>query len=482
MKRINIIAVIFILCSTSVNAENSPKWSKRVQTALENTKQLRYDRGNRLPLYLWPAMNPGKLDDTTAEYLVKELDVRGVGLVCSWVPGENREELLNQVLTVARAQKKFGLRININATSLLYSFFNGDEQTAHIDKNGNPFWEESFGSGKMGCPFAIDYRKKDIRSRVEYYTQAYKDAGLDVDFIFADWEIDGPLEVNRAHETSKHCTRCREHIKNIDDFGTFQKVMREMRSYLQFYAYSEPVLSRFPDALVGNYAVYPNNGYRYWLDYFETEDYVDGQPYLKDQGAKYRTWYNDYPLTGYTFAMPVVYTWYPTYNWYDFDNSDYRWFYNMLLVASNVGKSTPPEIPIISFVHWHTVVITDKPDPAVKQMSEESYQELLWHMLLRGTDTFFMWCSENEDAKEVQLVHDVYAAAQEYGEFLEKGTSINFDVPDKPDTVISGLAMRDRVLLRRTDFGSTHNPVDIMVGTKKISVPYKPGVCQIIDL
>ncbi len=482
MKSIMVLSVFFMLLfHLSVFADN-PKWPERIQTALDNTRPLKYDRGNRLPLYLWPAMNPGQLDDETAEHLVRELDKRGVGLTSSWMPGGNREKILSQVLTIARAQKKLGLRVNINATSVMYSFFDGDERTAHIDDNGKPFWDDSLGKGKMGCPFAIDHRKKDIRSRVEYYAQAYKDAGIDIDFIFADWEIDGPLEVNKAHDYSKLCKRCREHIENIEDFNEFQKVMREMRSYLQYYAFSEPVLSRFPDALVGNYAVYPHNGYRYWLDYFETEDYVEGQQYKADQRAKYRTWYNDYPSTGYTFAMPVVYTWYPIYNWYDFDNSDYRWFYNMLLVASNAGKSTPPEIPVISFVHWHTVVVTDNPDPNVKQMSEESYKELLWHMLLRGTDTFFMWCPKEDDAKEVQLVYNVYAAAQQYGEFLEHGMPVNFDVPEKPDTVISGLVLRDRVLIRRTDFGASREPVEIMIGTKKVSVDYAPGTCRILDL
>jgi len=482
MKSIMVLSVFCVLLFHLSACADNPKWPERIQTALDNTRPLKYDRGNRLPLYLWPAMNPGQLDDETAEHLVRGLDKRGVGLTCSWVPGDNREKVLSQVLTIARAQKKLGLRVNINATSVMYSFFDGTERTAHIDDNGKPFWDDSLGKGKMGCPFAIDHRKKDIRSRVEYYVQAYKDAGIDIDFIFADWEIDGPLEVNKAHDYSKRCKRCREHIENIEDFNEFQKVIREMRSYLQYYAFSEPVLSRFPDALVGNYAVYPHNGYRYWLDYFETEDYVEGQPYKADQRAKYRTWYNDYPATGYTFAMPVVYTWYPTYNWYDFDNSDYHWFYNMLLVASNAGESTPAEIPIISFVHWHTVIVTDNPDPNVKQMSEESYKELLWHMLLRGTDTFFMWCPKEEDAKEVQLVYDVYAAAQQYGEFLEHGMPVNFDVPEKPDTVISGLVFKDRVLIRRTDFGASREPVDIMIGTKKVSVDYAPGKCVISDL
>ena len=67
-------------------------------------------------------MNPGQLDDTTAEYLVRELDKRGVGLISSWSP-KDREKMLSEGLTIARAQKKLGVRVNINATSCLYSFF-----------------------------------------------------------------------------------------------------------------------------------------------------------------------------------------------------------------------------------------------------------------------------------------------------------------------------------------------------------------------
>jgi hypothetical protein len=480
MKSISLI-FFFILAAMpfSLSQENKRQWNDNIQVVLDNTAPLKYDRGNRLPLYLWPAMDPGQLDDESAELLVKELDKRGVGLICSW-SSEDREKALTQCLPVARAQKKLGLFVNIDATSLLYSFFNGDVRTAHIDKNGNPFFDDSFGPHKMGCPFAIDFQKKEIRDRVDFFVNKYKDDGLSVDFIFTDWEIDGPLEFNRAFEASKNCTRCCNYLGDDFSFTEFQKTIREIRSYLQNYSYSESVLSQFPDALVGNYAVYPNDGYRYWYDYFEY--YVDGQPYKADQQAKYRQWYNDFPATGYSFAMPVVYTWAPTYNWYNFDNSDYRWFYNMLLVASNAGKSTPPSVPIISFVHWHTIFASGNPDPAIKQMSEESYQELLWHMLLRGTDTFFMWSDKTEYPKEVQLLHEVYAAAQEYGDFLEHGMPITYDVPKQPGTVISGLVLKDRVLIRRTDFGTDHTPVKILAGTKVISVEYAPGACMILDL
>ena len=87
--------------------------------------------------------------------------------------------------------------------------------------------------------------------------------------------------------------------------------------------------------LVGNYGVYPHDGHRYWYDYFE--EFVDGVPYEQEGGAKYRQWFDEFPLTGYTSAMPVVYTWDKIWRWYDFDQVDYRWFYNMLKVCSNAG-------------------------------------------------------------------------------------------------------------------------------------------------
>lgn len=463
--------------------ESKPPWSARVQTVLDVAKPLEFDRGKRLPLYLWPAIGSGKLDDATAELLVKELDRRGVGLISSWSPRRRDESLANS-LTIARAQTRLGLRVNVNANACTYHFFNGDERTAHVDEAGKPFWDDSFDSGsrkhKMGCPFALDFRKDPMREQVEFFARAYKEAGLKIDFVFADWEIDGPIEYNRAHDASKKCARCREQIKNIDDFLEFQKALRKIRSDLQRYAYATPIKSRFPDVLVGNYAVYPHNGYRYWYDYFEY--YVEGQPSLVDQRARYRVWYDDFPGTGFTFAMPVVYTWYPTYQWYDFDDPDYRWFYNMLLVASNAGENTPSEVPIISFVHWHTTAPPDEADPNVKQFSHEAYQELLWHMLLRGTDTFFLWCRQDEDADEVRLLHEVYSAAQQYAEFLEKGTPVSFHVPKQPGPVLSGLRLGDRLLVRRTDFGSLPKQARIAVGDQEVLVRPMPGKCQVLSL
>lgn len=458
--------------------KQAPKWPDHIQVVLDSTRPLEYDRGERLPLYLWQAMDPGPLDDNSAEELVKALHERGVGLVTSWNPG-NREKSLAESVVIAAAQKKLGLRININATSCLDSFFNGEPRTAHIDNEGKPFWDTSFGKKEMGCPFALEFRRPQMAEQVEYFVRAFNEKGLGADFVFADWEIDGPIEFNEAHAASKRCRRCRENIKNIDDFQEFQKALRQLRCELQREVYAEPVKNNFPGVLVGNYGIYPHNGYRYWYDYYEY--FVEGQPYQADQRARYRKWYDEFPETGYTFAMPVVYTWQRIFDWYDYADTDYRWFYNMLLVASNAGQHTPDEIPIVSFVHWHTIESGDNAGTA-RQFSEAKYQELLWHMLLRGTDTFFLWSPRQEAAKEIQLVHRVYAEAQQYSLFLSKGKPINFTVPKQPGTVISGLRLDDRILIRRTDFEKTGEPVEITVDDKTIEVGVAPRRCRIFSL
>jgi hypothetical protein len=474
--------ILFVLIGTAVclskEGNNVTKWPSHIQVVLDSTKPLKYDRGGRLPLYLWQAMNPGRLNEEDLQELVKELDKRGVGLISSWNPGD-RQKSLSQSLMIAKVQKKLNLRININATNCLNSFFNGDEKTAHIDDDGKPFWDESFGKKKMGCPFALDFRQPYIKEQVEYFVKAFKEAGLDVDFVFADWEIDGPIEFNNAYAASKRCKRCRDNIKNIDDFQGFQKVLRKLRCRLQRETYAEPIKLNFPGILVGNYGVYPHNGYRYWYDYYEY--YVDGQPCLTDQRARYRKWYDEFPETGYTFAMPVVYTWQRIFDWYDYADTDYRWFYNMLLVASNAGEHNPAEIPIISFVHWHTIKDDNVNSKAV-QFSEDKYKELLWHMLLRGTDTFFLWCPNKEAAKEIELVHQVYSRAQQYGEFLSDGIPINFSVPKQPAAIISGLKLKNRILVRRTDFTETDGLVEITVDGRKIKVKAAPKKCQIITI
>lgn len=453
-----------------------------INIVLEVTKPLQHERGDRLPLYLWACHDVGTGEPAEAEKIIKALNERGIAVISTWNPRpKNRLSSLKRALMVAKIQTKLGLRVNVNANACMYSFFNGDERTAHITEDGEKFFDTSHASyRKIGCPFSVEFRYDEIRKRFEYFAKAYRDAGLRVDFVFLDWEIDGPIEWNDAWSYARKCVRCRKHIKNIDDFAAFQRAYRKIRARMQRECYSKVFKKYFPGVLVGNYGVYPHDGYRYWYDYYER--FTDGAPYLSDQRAKYRPWFHEFPFTGYTFAMPVVYTWYDTFRWYDYKNPDYRWFYNMLLVATNACKSTKPKIPIIPFVHWHTTSPPKEPDPNVKQFSASAYKELLWHILLRGVDTFFLWSPRKETETEVPLVHQVYAESLAYKEFLDRGKPITFDVPKEQGPVVSGLRLGERVLIRRTDFDDTTEPVKTKVGRKTLLIPRRDSECQILTL
>ena len=471
------LPTLFVLLSLAANsngrAGSSAEVPRNLRVVFDSTDRLEHPRGDRLPLFVLPISGAlAECDDQQSEQLLRELDRRGIGYTVEWQPGRF-EESLAEGLRIARLQRQLGMHVGVNANACLHSFFDGSPETLHVDMQGETFAEESFGT-PIGCPFALEHRIPVIKERVERFVRAYHSAGIAIDFIFADWEIDGPIEWNDAWAGCKRCTRCREHIANIDDFRAFQTRLRAIRSGLQRVAFADIVRADFPEALVGNYGVTPHGGLRHWYDYFERE--TAGAPVVWDQRAPYREWAHEFEATGYTFAMPVVYTWHPTFGWYDFDDLDYRWFYNMLLVGSDAGQHTPTETPIISFVHWTTTAPPENPDPAVQQFSAEAYQELLWHLLLRGHDTFFLWCQQDELAEEVRLVHEVYADSLEHRGFLERGTPVVFDVPDEPGAVVSGLRMGDRVLVRRTDFGTAASePLQLALGDGELVVDSEAG-------
>ena len=472
-----------VVCIANASAQEAKRMTQAeiTEAVLKQTKPLAHPRGDRIPIRASRLEGLWTDDDAEVERVLRELDARGIAMNARWSPG-NREKSLAEGLRLARIQKRLRLGIGINANACMHSFCNGEERTFHVAEDGSLFYDDSFGARhKMGCPFALKHRWPAIEEQIEYFLRAYKDEGLDVEFIYLDWEIDGPIEWNGAWANSKKCTRCRHNIPKIEDFTEFQRALRTLRCDMQREVFSETVKRYYPKALMGNYSVYPHDGWRYWYDYYE--QFAEGAPFKADQRAKYRPWFQEFPLTGYTFAMPVVYTWYPTFGWYDFDDPDYRWFYNMLLVATNACKSTPADVPIISWVHWHTTSPPPEPTiPDLKQFSEQKYQELLWHMLLRGTDGLMMWCRDVETAKEMQLLQEVYAGALEHKEFLDRGEPVSFDVPSKPAPVVSGLRLGDRLLVRRTDFGDAGGRVTLRVGERSVDVPRAEGKCQLIAL
>ncbi len=470
---------LYALCAQAV--ASAPTQLDLVRQTIAATEPLRHPRGRRLPLYLWNLIGLGTDDPGLVRQLLRELDERGLAAFATWTP-RDRERSLAAALALSRAQHELGLDVNINAIACLYSFCNGDPSTAHVDDQGQPFFDRSQASQTpIGCPFALAHRHAAIREQTEFFAAAYQRAGIPIRFVFSDWEIDGPMAWNEAWAQAKRCVRCRRELPDLDHFAAFARTVHALRAKLQRECYTEPIRARFPQALVGNYAVYPNDGWRYWYDYFEQEP-APGLPWRPDQRAKVRPWPDEWSATGYTYAMPVVYTWYPTFGWYDYANPDYRWFYNLLQNGTNAAKSTAPHVPVVSFVHWHTTSPPKQADPAVKQMSAPAYQELLWHLLLRGHAGLFLWSPRDEAIEETRLLHQVYAASLEYREFLEAGTPVSYAVPEQQGPAVSGLRLGQRVLVRRTDFDAGTAPIALDVAGQRLAVPRLDGKCQVLTL
>ena len=476
-----VTALVVAMCSMSSTKAEAPKKLTRIETILQATEPLKFPRGDRLPLYIWASKFSGVKDEAEIEKTLKQLDARGIAVFCPWSAGANIDKCLEHCLTVGKLQKKLGLMVNVDATSAVYSFCDGSEETAHLADDDTKFFDMSFASyRKMGCPFAMQGRYEPMRQQLEPFLKAYQENGVPLDFWTADWEIDGAIEWNEAWANSKRCKRCRENIPDLENFSAFQKALRKIRCDMQNEVFCKTIKKYFPDALIGNYGTNPHDGWRYWYDYFEKD--VDGAPVRREQNAIYRPWADDFKATGYTSAMPVVYTWYRIYNDYTFKDQEYRWFYNMLLVATNTAANTPASTPIIPFVHWTTTTPPKEFPEGFVPMSEGNYKELLWHLLLRGHDTFCMWCGGKELDQETRPLHQVYAASLEYKDFLDQGEPVTFKVPNKPGPVVSGLLLGNRLLVRRTDFGRARRSVKIEVRGQKIKIPRSEGACQILTL
>ncbi|HEY8666876.1 MAG TPA: hypothetical protein VIL86_09435 [Tepidisphaeraceae bacterium] len=485
MKHLICLTVIIglALCPAS-RADGKPKPTKMevLQKMVAELPALKTPHGTHLPLFVWEAGDVPLADEAAAEQLLKDLDARGIAVYSSWNPAGGDKALADNI-KFAKLQQKLGLIVAVNANSVLQNIYGGQkpEDVGHLDADGKPFMDNSQTFIQLGCPFRIEGRIEAIRKQTDAIVKAYKDAGVPIGFTFADFEFDGPLEWGKGWDCSKKCKVCREKIKDIEDFTAYQKAVREQRAKLQKQAYAEPILKASADALVGNYGVYPNDGFRYWFDFFE-KDPPEGAPTKAEGKAKIRPWSQEFPLTGFTYAMPVEFIRFRAHEWYDFDNMDYRWFRSVMLTVNNAGKSAPAGTPVVAWVHSGMMDAPPKADPAIKPINDGKYQEFLFHAMMRHHDSFFCFASGLDAVGEMMLVQAVYGNAMEYRDYLEKGEVVSWDLPEKPGPVISAIKLGNSLLVRRTDFTDDKEPVTLKIGDKTISVPRADGKCQVIPL
>jgi hypothetical protein len=447
-------------------------------------------RDGSLPLLVW-TIRDLDVGQSGARDILRELHHRGMGMIISWQPGSaDQDGNLEKGLALARLQKELGHPVIVDATHCMHLFCDGSPETAHLSAKGERYFDLShLPSRHIGCPFALHHRYPFIKRRFLRFLDAYAMAQITVDMIFLDWEIDGPLEWNGAWEASKGCRKCRANIPNIENFADFQAALRRIRGIMQREVYTKTVKRYFPEVLIGNYAVYPHDGFRYWYDFYEKP--VEGGSYKAPGDTRYRKWFDEFSLTGYSMAMPVVYPWPELPEWYRSGtggvSEDYRWFHGMLKVATNACRSSRKRVPLVCFVHWQPIRTRNRQPPG-GPMSRWAYEELLWHLLLRGADTLFLWCEEADTLKEMEPVYRVYAASRRYQAFFSQGRPTLFHVPGDPGAVVSCIRMGDKLLLKRTDFLPDLGPMSVNLPAgeaqtpKSVEIPPGSGECLIISV
>ncbi|MBA3845173.1 MAG: hypothetical protein H0X45_00875, partial [Planctomycetes bacterium] len=347
------------------------------------------------------------------------------------------------------------------------------DPTAHHDAAGQALLSD-FMVWKAGCPFAkLDDRLQSRKAKIDAFLAAYAAAGVAPEFITGDYEFDGPSEWNDSWALAKRCVACRAQIPTIDtDFAAYQRAVRAERSRWQKEMIAATVKARFPQCRVGVYGMNPHDGYRYWHDFFEAQARIPGVAYVEDHGAAYRPWADEFAAAGYDVAMPVCYVLPHAFTYAVETAADQAWFAfaNLLREGGSVGRATSADLPIYPFVHA---------DPA---FPVERYEEALWHLLLRGADSFCMWCPAEAMAAQLAPVHRVWAAAGEHGEFLARGAPVLWAVPDEPGAAVSALQLGKRLLVRRTDGVAQAGDIAVEIDGQRVAVPPSPGRCQIITL
>ena len=81
-----------------------------------------------------------------------------------------------------------------------------------------------------------------------------------------------------------------------------------------------------------------------------------------------------------------------------------------------------------------------------------------------------------------RLVQEVFAASLAYSDFILQGEPVCFDVPARPETVISGLRLGKRILVRRTDFSTQPGEITLKVDGKPLIVPPGKRECRVITI
>jgi len=112
---------------------------QNISILLETLQPLSHDRDKRELIYQYSVGDLSSLSNEDAKFVINELAKRGIGVITFWQKGEAMETCVNEGIRIARIQNDLGLSVAVDASRLLYGFYDGTPSTAHVNDEGKIF-------------------------------------------------------------------------------------------------------------------------------------------------------------------------------------------------------------------------------------------------------------------------------------------------------------------------------------------------------
>jgi hypothetical protein len=396
---------------------------------------LRHPRGSRWPMIFWQA---GSFEPQSPE-VYRQMLSRGF---------TQHIRLDESMISTAQALQRAGSPVIM---------MQGEGGTYPYSTAGDPKeWAHQFDVGYApknrvhACP-AVTKGWAANANRIRTTLQHFKDAGVTVDAVWMDWEVE-PAVGEGNYEQAIHCARCRATLPRevlstelaFEDYCS-RKYVELVGTYL-----AAPVAEIFPGCSTTNWEA------------------IVSSPEHPILGWEQQTLVPLIPPV-FTASNPVAYGMTLFFDqWKDsfkLDREHVDQLYAHLLLRqiscdTANRKIWAPQMESIPWVaRWCAADVNPKESRPI--MSRERYREVLRHLWLRGISGMQIFNSivpgyEQMTLYEIKDAVAVYDEMLEYRDFLEKGEPMNLAVPKLQDDGVlwSGLLMRDTALIRTFKQGS----------------------------
>jgi carboxyl-terminal processing protease len=441
------LATSLVQADPPATAPAQPKKDQIPYTLTELFKRvppLKHDASGRMQLI---AILPFRLDEKDDSYekfkpfpdeVYKELGKRGL---TQWVPPRE------QYIPMALAMQKAGLRVEMMEGQA----FNGPpddvkDSQHHLPKDFVRDPDQPAQQPHYPCPLLLEGWKLNA-DKLRATMQKYKDAGVTVDAVWLDWEIE-PFGGESQWREAKACSRCQEMFPPgiLDDHQKYRQFIVKLRDNLFSTYFAAPIAEVFPKASTTNWEVV----------------YSSAQlPTLQCWGA------GTLPpsdLGLFTAANPVAYgnTIYFDYHWkkvadwpLDTEHMDRVYTHVMFGQVSQHRQNAMKMGPWKQSVPWVDRYCPDDENPSIPVLTRPRYREILRHIWLRGTDSMQIFNPAHPEwtaveTEEIEDVVSIYDEMLEYRKFLENGTVLNVDVPEikYEGAIWSGMRLGDEAVIR----------------------------------